>query len=672
MLARNMTFAAMLAAAFAVRLAFSVSGLAFQIDMNTFMAWSERVVNVGMREFYSPYIFTDYPPGYMYVLFILGRLRALLDLSFGSAAHTVLMMMPAILADLTTGAVLYRLALQQLPRHNAALLAAAYLFNPVIILNSAVWGQVDSVFVLPILLSLVGLTRRNYLAAYLLYAAAILIKPQALIFAPVYLFSFLIVLQDHGVKDGLAKLVRWGAACAALAVAVMLPFSQGFNILPILAQYIDTMTHYAWASVNAYNFHALAGAVWRPQDTLFLGFVPHFVIGHASIVAVTLLSLYLLWRDHIAVPIFNRNSYNPANIFFTAALLCAVVFVFSVRMHERYLYPAIPLLMLVYMFRPDKRILVLLAGFTLTNTVNVIDALNMLNAGVDTSLLVNLRWASGLNIVLAVTMVYLAFNLFGANYAAPYPAKAAAKPAANLLPFEKKLSAYSGRLSACIEKYEWRMLAGLVIVYAVIAFSRLGDFHAPQSFWDMRQHREESDWFTGWTPREPEDVAFNLGEYTFINRLLVYLGPRHNQEFSIFISGADRQWHHYRDFNLHSVFAWHDFGVNIHAHYIFVRPASTGLIIGEMGFKHNDRLITPPGMSHHPLFDEQHLVPPHPHFMNSTYFDEIYHPRTAYEFIHGMFVFENTHPPLGKVIKSWGIRAFGMTPFGWRFSGTFV
>lgn len=70
------------------------------------------------------------------------------------------------------------------------------------------------------------------------------------------------------------------------------------------------------------------------------------------------------------------------------------------------------------------------------------------------------------------------------------------------------------------------------------------------------------------------------------------------------------------------------------------------------------------------LTDEQNTVPLYPSYMNSTYFDEIYHARTAYEHILGLEPYENTHPTLGKLIISVGIRIFGMNPFGWRFMGT--
>ena len=66
------------------------------------------------------------------------------------------------------------------------------------------------------------------------------------------------------------------------------------------------------------------------------------------------------------------------------------------------------------------------------------------------------------------------------------------------------------------------------------------------------------------------------------------------------------------------------------------------------------------------LLDEQDTVPDAPSYRNGMYFDEIYHARTAYEFIHTMSVYEWTHPPLGKIFIMLGVLLFGMKPFGWR------
>ncbi|MFA7673837.1 MAG: phospholipid carrier-dependent glycosyltransferase [Clostridia bacterium] len=70
------------------------------------------------------------------------------------------------------------------------------------------------------------------------------------------------------------------------------------------------------------------------------------------------------------------------------------------------------------------------------------------------------------------------------------------------------------------------------------------------------------------------------------------------------------------------------------------------------------------------LFDEQDLYVYEPSYMNSTYFDEVYFPRTAYEFLIGNeTIYENTHPHLGKIIIMWSYQIFGVNPFGYRAMG---
>lgn len=70
------------------------------------------------------------------------------------------------------------------------------------------------------------------------------------------------------------------------------------------------------------------------------------------------------------------------------------------------------------------------------------------------------------------------------------------------------------------------------------------------------------------------------------------------------------------------------------------------------------------------LFDEYGLWESKSTYMNSSYFDEIYHPRTALEHLNNVYPYEVSHPPLGKLILSIGVMVFGMVPFGWRFMGT--
>ncbi|WAM33658.1 glycosyltransferase family 39 protein [Caldicellulosiruptor morganii] len=66
------------------------------------------------------------------------------------------------------------------------------------------------------------------------------------------------------------------------------------------------------------------------------------------------------------------------------------------------------------------------------------------------------------------------------------------------------------------------------------------------------------------------------------------------------------------------------------------------------------------------LVDEQSKMSQVTNYKFSSYFDEIYHARTAYEFAKGLPPYDLVHPPLGKWLISVGICIFGGNPFGWR------
>ena len=200
-------------------------------------------------------------------------------------------------------------------------------------------------------------------------------------------------------------------------------------------------------------------------------------------------------------------------------------------------------------------------------------------------------------------------------------------------------------------------LMALIAAYSIFAFYNLGNMDSPQ---------------TAWTSENA--VIVDFGEVRHISRFQFMVGARHDVPFMLFASLDGEYWHFSRQINGASVFAWQEENIDTQAKYAQIVPFGPGVRLQEAAFRdHNDwiispvHILTPEGYA---LFDEQDLVPRVGSFMNSTYFDEIYHARTGYEFLHGLRVFETTHPPMGKNLIALGIRAFGMTPFGWRLPGT--
>ena len=202
--------------------------------------------------------------------------------------------------------------------------------------------------------------------------------------------------------------------------------------------------------------------------------------------------------------------------------------------------------------------------------------------------------------------------------------------------------------------------------YAVTAFTGLGDTTAPLS-WCLFAERGQY-------------ALVDLGEQREIGMIRYYNGIR-TGEYRLQFSDDGETWREAGTIEqrYNDLLKWQDYfpeaeGVDGSARYIRI-VASAELDLGEIAlYDAEGRLLDAAGFDYDagcaPLFDEQETVPVRPGYMNSSYFDEIYHARTALEHIENMKPYEITHPPLGKEIIGLGIRLFGMTPFGWRFSGT--
>ena len=214
------------------------------------------------------------------------------------------------------------------------------------------------------------------------------------------------------------------------------------------------------------------------------------------------------------------------------------------------------------------------------------------------------------------------------------------------------------RCSHAFRRRDAAALGIITLIYAVVAFLGLGDTEAPQSF-----HNFSSG----------ESVIVDLGKEHNIDSVMIYSGLN-TGSYRIELSSDGEIWSDAGSFeqSYTALFKWNDVELNasfpITARYIRL-TAHGDVRLGELVVLCGGNL-TGECSDAPELFDEQGTVPEYQHYTNSTYFDEIYHARTAYENIEGVYPYEISHPPLGKLIIAIGIELFGMTPFGWRFSGT--
>ncbi|CAM3141562.1 glycosyltransferase family 39 protein [Sporolactobacillus spathodeae] len=339
---------AVLATGFLARLAIApwISG---HMDLSLFQNWAQMAASHLFHVYQKSSI--DYPPLYLYVLFVIGKLATLPGLTNG---YTWLLKLPAILCDCLTAWLLYRTAKRLHHEKAGWALLVIYLFNPAVAIDSTVWGQVDSVFTLLIVLAVTLLTERKFLGASIVFALSVVMKPQGLIFLPVLAYVLM--------KDG--KIIHWlksMVAFLATIVLVTLPFSfqasgGAFWLIRLMR---TTVSEYPFASVNAFNFFSLIGGNYQAQSAVpFL--LSYQVWGFVAIILVSILSLWIIWK---------RGGSKAAA---TGALIqISGVFTFASGMHERYLFPAIALALLAFLYLKNKAYLYLAIGFSITNFLNI-------------------------------------------------------------------------------------------------------------------------------------------------------------------------------------------------------------------------------------------------------------------------------------------------------------
>ncbi|MDR3585850.1 MAG: hypothetical protein P4L59_11080 [Desulfosporosinus sp.] len=316
-------------------------------DLSTFKNWATTAAN-NFSQFYQGRNASDYPPLYIYLLFIIGKLGSLTALS---PYFTLLLKLPSIVADIATSFLIYKLAKKYLSLEISILLAAFYTFNPAVLINSTIWGQVDSFFTLIIVGAIVLLTEKKIGLASVLFTAAVLMKPQGIIFLPVLFFE---LIRQKALKSWINVVL----SALVTAIVIVLPFSLNTNGLWIFKLFASTLGEYPYASVNAFNFFSLLGANFT-KDEGILFVLSYHSWGMMSIVLITAFSWFLFIKGKSRV-------YASA----VALLLIDGVFTFSSRMHERYLFPAVALSILTFIYLKDKRLLLLATGYSASIYIN--------------------------------------------------------------------------------------------------------------------------------------------------------------------------------------------------------------------------------------------------------------------------------------------------------------
>lgn len=214
------------------------------------------------------------------------------------------------------------------PQANYVLLAMFYLFNPISLIDGALWGQVDSLGVLTFVLALLVLLKRKPFLAGFVFMFAMMTKLQNMIYGPLF---FLFTWQMFGL-DGLRKAII-GATIGFLGLNIEFFLSKNMDrVIQVLTVNYD---YFPWMSLNAFNLWWIVSGAHGMQVTDKLTMIG---LTNAKTVGLLLFSsfyLFALLRQR-TLKTFLEN----------LIIINAAFFLFMTQSHDRYLFPASVFLLL--------------------------------------------------------------------------------------------------------------------------------------------------------------------------------------------------------------------------------------------------------------------------------------------------------------------------------------
>lgn len=316
----------------------------FPYDMTTWIAWGERLRDVGPSNFYEEGYFANYTPGYMYLLWLVAQVKHLFFESAGVGTYYNLHRTPAILCDLVIAWLIFRLVERAVARLGPAvpegeepwpvfpaIVAALWVFNPAVIFNAAVWGQVDSVFALPMLLAAMFLLDERPELAMLSYGIALLIKPHAIVIAPVLGLALLLWFPWQRALRSLAL--------GAIAVILMLLPFYGVRFIPDFWDLLITAEDgFEYTSMNLWNLWGIYG-LWKDDRLSLFGPISARGFGMGLFVLGFVYGLWWLWGE------LRRGADRTFTIFLFCSWFTFMPVMVLTLMRERYLYPVLPFLL---------------------------------------------------------------------------------------------------------------------------------------------------------------------------------------------------------------------------------------------------------------------------------------------------------------------------------------
>lgn len=211
------------------------------------------------------------------------------------------------------------------------------LFSPLIILNSAYWGQCDSIFGTFLILTLVFMMKEKYLAAFVFMGCAFAFKLQAVFLLPVLILWYVYSKKFSICYFGLIPIVN-GILCLPAILA-------GRPVKNVLMIYFQQTSTYEVMTLNYPNLYYIMAAPYE---------IFHKV---GILLAIALLgsACFFVWKS--------KTMLQSKHMLYFAIYSIWTCLMFLPSMHERYGYVMEILLILYGILYGEKRITAFAVNF---------------------------------------------------------------------------------------------------------------------------------------------------------------------------------------------------------------------------------------------------------------------------------------------------------------------
>ena len=223
----------------------------------------------------------------------------------------------------------------------------------------------------------------------------------------------------------------------------------------------------------------------------------------------------------------------------------------------------------------------------------------------------------------------------------------------------KKINKILNSKVSKLSKIDYIIIGIIILLYSILSFINLGSFNNPQTFYKLNDNQE---------------VVFEFAKETDVIRIKTFCGEQRSENY-LYYSYDNKEYNFLGIITPKGEFAWNDDRYPTKAKYIKL-VAKNKSSIGEISFYDNYKKqikiksVSTNNKNIKELTDEQNLIPEQISYLNSSYFDEIYFARTAYNYLNNEETYEWTHPPLGKMIQAIPVILFNkMAPFYYRLMG---